>query len=342
MGAVDIPPEEAEPNYYDTEDVLDYAKMECLGLVDEDVYTSEPFTTLAEKMENVTPDGKIKKKIIREGYGETPKPGQEVSIHYNAYTEFSAEPFDSTYVRRRPTTFLVGDGRVLPGIDQAVRTMRTNEKAQFMVHYEYAYGKMGCLDRVPHEATILFEIELLKYLNSEALSWFDKLPEEEQKEFKNVYKYSQATCLKAKELVSTNIRLAIREYNKIVSKLELAELQNAEEQEKQQELLLRIYTNLVVCSMKVSEPRKTCVNANKIFNLVNGTGLKVPAKVYFNVARAYRLLCEYDQAEKFLAKAKKLEPKNTAVAEEQVLLDEARNQSHEIEMNLAKKMFTSK
>lgn len=143
MGAADIPPEETQPNYYDTEEILDYAKLECLGLIDEDTYSAEPFASLAEKMEDVTPDGKIKKKIIREGYGETAKEGQEVSVHYNAYTEYIPEPFDSSYLRKKPLSFSLGDGKTLLGIDAAVRTMKTNEMAQFIVHYEYAYGKMG-------------------------------------------------------------------------------------------------------------------------------------------------------------------------------------------------------
>lgn len=340
VGTSDFPPEESDTSYQ-SDEVLDYNKLECLGLIDEETYSSEPFTALGEKMTNVTSDGKIKKKIIREGYGEAPKEGQEVTIQYNAYLEYSDEPFDSTYIRKKPTTFAVGDGNVLLGIDEAVRSMKTNEKAQFLIHYDYAYGKMGCLGRIPSEATVLFEIELLKYFNSEALCWFDKLSDEEQKEFKNVYKYSQAICLKAKELVKSNIKLAIREYNRIAAKLEHSQLQNTEEQEKQHELLLKIYTNLVVCNMKINEPRKTCINANKIFKLVTGTDLKIPAKVYFNVAKAYRLLCEYDQAEKYLDKAKKMESNSTAIAEEQIILDKAKTESFQLERNMAKKMFSS-
>lgn len=91
--------------------------------------------------------------------------------------------------------------------------------------------------------------------------------------------------------------------------------------------------------MKISEPRKTCLNANKVFNIVNRSELKVPAKVYYNLAKAYRLLCEYDQAEKYLEKAKKLEPNNTTIAEEQVILDAAKNQDHQMEKNIVKKML---
>lgn len=338
VGASDIPPEENEI-CYNADEVLQYSKIECMGLLDEDTYSSEPFKSLGEKMTNVTEDGKIKKKILRDGYGETPKEGQEVTIHYNAYLEYSEEPFDSTYIRKKPTVFAIGSGATLPGLDIAVRTMKTNEKAQFLIHYSYAYGKMGCLGRIPSEATILFEIELAKYLNCEALSWFDKLSDEEQKVFDNLYKYSQAMCLKAKELTKSNVKLAIREYSRIASKLEYCELKDYIEQEKQQMLLLRIYTNLVVCNMKINDSRKTCINANKIFQMVKGTELKIPAKVYFNVAKAYRLLGEYNQAERYLGLAKNLEPASTAISEEQIILEKQKNQNHEVEKNMAKKMI---
>lgn len=338
VGSADIPEEENETSY-NAEEVIDHTRLECLGLIDEETYSSEPFTSLGENMKDITHDGKIKKKIIREGYGETPLEGQEVTIQYNAYLEFSEEPFDSTYIRKKPTVFRVGGGKTLLGIDIAVRTMKTNEKAQFLVHYDYAYGKLGCLNRIPPEATVLFEIEIVKYINCEALPWFETLTEEEQKQFENVYKYSLAICLKAKELVNSNVKLAIREYNRIASRLEYCELKNMDEQEKLEVLLLRIYTNLVVCCMKINEPRKTCINANKIFNLVKGTELQVPVKVYFNVAKAYRLLGEYKPAEKYLGMAKALEPGSTAISEEQIVLEKAKNSSEAVEKNMVKKMF---
>jgi len=31
-----------------------------------------------------------------------------VSVHYNAYLEYGDEPFDSTYLRRRPQSFNLG------------------------------------------------------------------------------------------------------------------------------------------------------------------------------------------------------------------------------------------
>lgn len=218
-------------------------------------------------MEDVTPDGKVKKRIIRVGYGNLPKEGCEVSIDYNAYNEFADTPFDSTYARKRLHTFKVGAGDVIAGLDIAVKTMLMNEKAQFLFHYDYAYGKLGCLDRIPPESTVLFEIELKKTLNVEALSSYNQLSEEKRNEFAELYKYAQAVCLKTKELVSRNVKAAIKEYNIIATKLENCILDNYEEQEKQQKLLLRIYTNLLICYNKVELPKRLVQRPTKLTKL---------------------------------------------------------------------------
>lgn len=333
--------EEAERSYNDSE-VLDYSKLECLGLVDEKTYSEEPFTEIGSKMVNVTEDGKVKKSIIRDGYGDVPQSGYEVTVDYNAYIEFNDTPFDSTYVRKRPLVFQLNSGSTILGLDAAVQTMKINEKAQFLFHYDYAYGKFGCLDRIPPESSVLFEIELRKYINTDALSSYNKLSVEEQKEFANAYRYAQAICLKAKDLVSKNIKSAIKEYNIAASKLEYSVLKDSEDEEKQQLLLLRIYTNLVVCYIKIPEPRKTCIFSNKIFNLTKGTNLSVPAKVYFNNARALRQLGDYALAEKRLKVAQKLQPNNTTISEEFVILEQEKKTSIEKERNMAKAMINNK
>lgn len=314
--------------------------MECLGLADEKVYTEEPFDEIAKNMENLMPDGKVKKSIIREGYGDCPEDGHQVTVDYNAYIEYDATPFDSTYIRKRPLNFRVNKGETILGLDLGVKSMKINEKAQFLLHYDYAYGKMGCLGRIPPESTILFEVELKKYMDVEATSTYKLLSKEKQLEFGEIYRYCQASCLTAKELVQKNIKAAIKEYNIIAGKLEHCTLNDYAEQEKQQTLLLKIYTNLLVCYVKVSSPKPACTFANKVYNVTKGTSLRIPTKVYFNHARALRMLGEYERATERLKMAKKYEPNNKAIAEECVILEEEYKQVKEREKHIAKAIFS--
>nr|CAH7767697.1 unnamed protein product [Callosobruchus chinensis] len=236
-----------------------------------------------------------------------------VRVHYNAYLEYQGEPFDSTYARKSMHQFTVDNGEVLVGLDVAVQSMKLNEKSQFIIQPEYAYGRFGCLDRVPKNSEVLFEVELLEIVDSGAASTFQKLPEDQQKEFQHVYEYCLALCAKGKDIFGKNIQGAIKEYNTAVYKLEHCMLQDMADQEKQQELLLRLYTNLLVCYTKTEEPKRGCTNFNKIKDLVKGTELRIPPKCYFNNAKCLRILGEFELAKKRLNVAYRAEPKNPDV-----------------------------
>ena len=90
----------------------------------------------------------------------TPRPGQvppgaTVTVHYSQSLEGQDEPFDSTVLRGRPEKYKLDEGKVIEGLEVAVKTMRKNEKAQFMIEPGYAYGHFGCPPRIPGQATIL-------------------------------------------------------------------------------------------------------------------------------------------------------------------------------------------
>ncbi|KAH9361739.1 hypothetical protein HPB48_005108 [Haemaphysalis longicornis] len=61
-----------------------------------------PFERMALKMEPVTKDRLVLKKVMKPGAGLVVKAGSGVSFHYNAYLEMSDEPFDSTRLRGYP------------------------------------------------------------------------------------------------------------------------------------------------------------------------------------------------------------------------------------------------
>lgn len=316
-----------------------FANLQVLGedLQDEDTYfEGQPFEVISSKMENLVQDGSIKKRIIREGYGEKPPDLAIVRVNYNAYIEYNAEPFDSTYARNKPHQFSINNGEVIVGLDIAVQSMKLNEKSQFLIKPEFAYGKLGCLNRVPPNSEILFEVELIEIINVGAATTFQNLPEEAQKKFSTVYDYCLALCVKGKDLFSKNIKAAIREYNTAVGKLEMAQLEDYDDQLKQQELLLRLYTNLLVCYTKIKNPKKGCINFNKIRELVQGTGITISAKCFFNNAKCLRMLGDYDLAQRRLEQAYKSEPKNPDILNEMVVLENERNNEKKREVVMSK------
>ncbi|KAK4872413.1 hypothetical protein RN001_014442 [Aquatica leii] len=334
-------PDEKEEFSYSTAEATEFSNPNCSGLIDEDTYTDgEPFEVLSAKMENLLEDGSIKKRILRNGYGDVIPDKATVTIHFNAYIEYNDEPFDSTYLRKKPFVFILNVGATIPGIDIATQSMKIVEKSQFLVVPRYAYGPLGCLQRVPPNSTVLFEIEVLSYVDAGAATSKLQLDQDGEQEYTKIDKYVHALCAKGNELFSKgSMKPAIKVYNQAVAALENCKLKDYDEQEKQQRLLLRLLTNLVVSYTKVQDPKRACSNCNKIYYICKGTSLKVPTKVYFNHGKCLIMFGDYEWAERKLKQAQRLEPQNIEISRELLKLDQKKKESYNREIALAKAIF---
>lgn len=331
-----------EPESLYNSSQLDFANFHNLDLQDDDTYTpGDSFDNLRKKMENLTPDGKIMKRIIRTGYGSPPPQYSQVKIDYNGFIEFQDEPFDSTYLRRKPFQFVLNKGGTLPGLEYGVSTMLTNEKSQFIIHPDYAYGKMGCLERIPANSHILFEVEMKEICDIGAAVNYKDVTDEQKKDFKTVYDCALALCVKGNELFKRNqYKIATKEYNSAISDLEYVEVPNNEDLEKQRTLLLRLYTNNAIAYTKLKLPKKACINCNNAFALVKGTSLKIPAKLYYNNALSLIELNDLTVAENRLKKAQQLAPENAEISALFKKLDEMKREKIESEKKLAQRIFS--
>eukprot|EP00742_Colponemidia_sp_Colp-10_P006246 GILJ01006693.1.p1 GENE.GILJ01006693.1~~GILJ01006693.1.p1 ORF type:complete len:438 (+),score=76.85 GILJ01006693.1:47-1360(+) len=113
------------------------------------------------RTESVTEDDGVIKHVLREGEGEVIPMLSKVSVHYEARYDHG-ELFDSSVFRKIPVHFKVGTVGVLKGWHLGVATMRVGELSVFRLSAEYAYGKLGAPPRVPPNAVLFFQIELLK------------------------------------------------------------------------------------------------------------------------------------------------------------------------------------
>lgn len=109
-------------------------------------------------------DGGVIKEILRHGEQGWLKPekGDEVRMHYRG-TLLDGTEFDSSYVRNTPFVFKLGEGKVIKGWDIVGLTMCKGEKAKITLKSEYAYGESGSPPKIPPNATLVFEIELLSW-----------------------------------------------------------------------------------------------------------------------------------------------------------------------------------
>jgi len=100
------------------------------------------------------------KEDIKVGTGPAAKTGDHVIVHYTG-TLTDGTKFDSSVDRGEPFDFGLGAGQVIKGWDQGVVGMKKGGKRKLTIPPELGYGKQGSPPKIPPDATLVFEIELI-------------------------------------------------------------------------------------------------------------------------------------------------------------------------------------
>ncbi|TFY78754.1 hypothetical protein EWM64_g5258 [Hericium alpestre] len=99
---------------------------------------------------------------ISAGDGVTrPQRGDKVTIHYVG-TLLDGKKFDSSRDRGIPFETEIGVGKVIKGWDEGVPQLTLGEVALLEATPDYAYGARGFPPVIPPNATLRFEVQLLK------------------------------------------------------------------------------------------------------------------------------------------------------------------------------------
>ena len=109
----------------------------------------------------VTTASGLKYVEIAEGTGETPAKGQTVSVHYTGTLE-NGKKFDSSRDRNSAFEFQIGEGQVIKGWDEGLSTMKVGGRRKLIIPAELGYGARGAGGVIPPNATLIFDVELLK------------------------------------------------------------------------------------------------------------------------------------------------------------------------------------
>ena len=97
------------------------------------------------------------------GTGETAVAGRMVSVHYTGWLT-DGRKFDSSKDRNDPFAFPLGAGHVIRGWDEGVQGMQEGGKRKLTIPPQLGYGARGAGGVIPPNATLVFEVELLKVL----------------------------------------------------------------------------------------------------------------------------------------------------------------------------------
>ncbi len=100
-------------------------------------------------------------KIESEGNGPKPKKGEKVSVHYAGFLT-NGQKFDSSFDRKQPIDIQIGVGQVISGWDEGIMLLNEGSKAKFIIPPHLGYGAQGAGGVIPPNATLVFEVELLK------------------------------------------------------------------------------------------------------------------------------------------------------------------------------------
>ena len=119
----------------------------CIVLLVGNIYSQEPADLVMED------------KLI--GTGTEAVAGKKVTVHYSGFLT-NGTMFDSSIPRKTPFTFILGAGEVIQGWDRGVVGMKVGGKRKLTIPSKYGYGARGAGNVIPPNATLIFDVELLK------------------------------------------------------------------------------------------------------------------------------------------------------------------------------------
>src|ERR1700756_1670419 len=98
---------------------------------------------------------------VNAGTGPEARAADTFSVHYTGTLEDGTK-FDSSRDRGQPFTFPLGKGRVIKGWDVGVAGMKVGGQRKLTIPPEEGYGSRGAGSAIPPNATLYFDVELIR------------------------------------------------------------------------------------------------------------------------------------------------------------------------------------
>lgn len=91
----------------------------------------------------------------------TPSTGDKLTVNYTGAL-MNGSIFDSSFEKGESHEFHLGEGRVIPGWEEAMLQIPEHSTATIFVPFEMAYGASGVPGKIPEKSDLVFYIELVK------------------------------------------------------------------------------------------------------------------------------------------------------------------------------------
>ncbi|CAN8003761.1 unnamed protein product, partial [Ixodes hexagonus] len=336
----------AEKDYFDSSRFMQDLRLNYLvgeeGEGDHTDDMSMPFERMGKSMEPLTNDRGVLKKanaalqVLRPGVGAVVPSDSCVTFHYSAYLEMSDEPFDSTRMRNRPHRSLLSDVLIV-GLAKALMTMRKGEVARVLVQPEYAFGKMGCAPRIPGNACILYEVELLHFVDAQdALELEGLCLDGESLPFPKLLELCGAKHKTGNSFCERKeFQRALKCYSSALHRLENARTKDKNEEMQQQQLLLKLFCNASLCCLRTGRANMAVAYGKKAL-LIEPNNVKA----LYRCGVGLKMQGYFDEAENKLRRALRCDPNSQAIIHELNELNNIRQQLREAETKMCRRMFS--
>jgi FKBP-type peptidyl-prolyl cis-trans isomerase FkpA len=113
------------------------------------------------KNKMITTKSGLQYQDLKVGTGKEAKKGDIITVHFTGWLA-DGKKFDSSVDRKRPIRFKLGNRDVIPGWEEGLQGMKEKGERKLIVPPKLAYGEDGKPPEIPKNATLTFEIELLK------------------------------------------------------------------------------------------------------------------------------------------------------------------------------------
>ncbi|NXF30732.1 FKBP6 isomerase, partial [Nyctibius bracteatus] len=260
------------------------------------------------------------------------------TVMYAGYLEHRNEPFCTNCYSKSPKLMKLGKDITLRGLIIGLLTMKKGEVARFIFMPDYAYGQLGCPPLIPPNATVMFKVELLDFLDTDECDTFFELTAEQQDTFplQKVLNVADTEREFGNYLYRKQyFRSAKDRYKRALSILGRSPSSEAEQCQINASKLLMLL-NLSLTYMKLKCPAKALAYGEKALEIDQRN-----AKALFRCGQACLCMTEYEKARDFLLRAQRIQPFNHDINNELKKLASCYRSYMEKEKEMCCRMFAS-
>ncbi|XP_024162746.1 peptidyl-prolyl cis-trans isomerase FKBP62 isoform X4 [Rosa chinensis] len=282
---------------------------------------------------DVTGDGKVLKKILKEGEStSSAHEGATVTVSYIARLE------DGTIFEKRgvdgmqPLEFITDEEQVIAGFDQAVATMKMGEQAILTIHPDFGFGSVEIrrdLAVVPPSSNIVFEVEMLDFIKERApweLSNHEKIEAAGRKKEEGNLLFKKGKYHRAG-----------KKYDKAADYVSEDVIFGDDELKLAKTLRVSCWLNGAACSLKLNDFQEAIKLCSKVLGVEFHN-----VKALYRRAQAYLEISDLFSAELDIKKALEIDPQNREVKLIEKKLKQLQAESNKRDAKLYSNIFAKK